>query len=91
MPGFVGALRAALLPIPEQMDPVPVRPEFPCGVRDCYEPQIEVARDDRDITVSCPVHNCNTMWPLVKPEAKEQHIIRVQDGWHQHGTKGRQK
>lgn len=68
----------------------PVRPEHPCGVRDCFEVQSEVSRDDRDITVECPVHGCHTTWPLVKETPREQHVIRVQDGWHQHGTKGPQ-
>lgn len=74
---------------PEAQPPapvVPVRPEFPCGVPDCFELPLTVEADDRITVVECVVHDARTHWPTTKPEVKEQTIIRVQDGWRQHGS-----
>lgn len=69
----------------------PQRPEYPCGIPDCYVMQNVVRMDGRYIVVECPEHQCVTSWDTVKRPAGEQRIIRVQDNWRQHGTSGRPK
>ena len=66
----------------------PVRAAHPCGVRDCFEPQVIVSQNDHETVVECPVHECRTNWETTAREDRPQTIIRVQDNWHQHGTKG---
>jgi hypothetical protein len=76
----------------EEPPPAPrVRSEHPCGVPDCYEPQNIVFQDDRYTWVECDAHNARTLWDTKPIERAEQQIIRVQDGWRQHGTTHRPK
>lgn len=74
-------------PLPPDPPPPLVRPEFPCGVRDCIEEQVVVRQDERETVVDCPVHDCRTSWETKKREAKELQVIRVQDGWRKHGNR----
>lgn len=78
----------AFFVVPEPAPPPapPARPDHPCGVRDCYELQVILRQDDRETVVECPVHGCVTTWETKKREEREQQIIRVQDGWRQHGV-----
>ena len=71
--------------------PAPVRPQFPCGIRTCFEAQDIVRQDDRETVVECPVHLCVTTWETKKREERYQQVINPRDGWHQYGTKGTPK
>ena len=71
--------------------PAPVRPEHPCGVRDCFEAQTIIRQDERETVVECPVHQCVTSWETKAREKREQVIINPRDGWHQYGSKGTPK
>lgn len=89
---WLGAWLASFAPPALDETPVPSgRPEYPCGVPDCLEPQHVVRMDGKYIVVECPVHLCVTSWETEKRTAREQKIIRVQDGWRQHGTSGKPK
>lgn len=83
--------RLLLWIVPPEPEPEPVepsRPDYPCGVSDCLEPQVVIRADGKYLTVECPVHLCVTSWEIAKRELREQKVIRVQDNWRQHGTKG---
>lgn len=71
--------------------PPPERPDYPCGLPDCFEMQQVVRLDGKYIVVECPVHECITSWEVAKRAPREQKIIRVQDGWRQHGTSEKRK
>lgn len=82
---------SSLVQVPEPDVPpaLPEREVHPCGVSDCYEPQVLLHQDDRLTVVECPLHRCVTSWDTAPLEQKTQKIIRVQDSWHQHGSRGR--
>lgn len=64
-------------------------PRFPCGVPTCEAEQLVIEADSRWTVVECPVHEARTRWETAVREEKTQTIIRPQDAWRQHGTKGR--
>lgn len=85
----INARLEAFFGTPVELDPPapPARPEFPCGVRDCYTDQLVVRQDERETVVECPDHLCVTSWETKKREERTQQIIRPSDTWRQHGVK----
>ena len=63
------------------------RAHLVCGVPDC-EDGVIVDEGPPVTVVECDTHNARTTHDTVKKKAREQRIIRVQDAWRQHGTKG---
>jgi hypothetical protein len=75
-----------LRPIEPDPEPEPAPNRFVCGVPECSDGYVLMA-DTRYTIVACDTHEANTSHDTVEREVKEQRIIRVQDGWRQHGTR----
>lgn len=63
---------------------------FRCGVPDCADGRV-VDPGPPLTVVECDPHNARTHWDTVPREEREQQIIRVQDGWRQHGVLNKPK
>lgn len=76
-----GLLRSVVV----EPEPEPEPNRFVCGVPGCLDGRV-VSDDGRYTTVECDTHEARTHHLTVKSKVGEQQIIRVQDGWRQHGT-----
>lgn len=63
----------------------PLAPVFRCGVPECADGVVAGESGSYTLVV-CDTHNAQTHWDTVPRAVEEQQIIRVQDGWRQHGT-----
>lgn len=70
---------------PPAVEPVEAPLVYLCGVPACTDGLIE-SQDEQTTVVSCDTHEARTTHDTAPREAREQQIIRVQDGWRQHGS-----